>query len=136
MNNSARHLLFIAAALLLSCGAGAASADEGMESSWLELVKGYRGDAMGAELMDIEENEADATRKVTFAIPKQSMANPDEIEEVLVIGKMPEKSEPIDVRYEWVRDYDDDNYGLIIHLGSENNWPIRLFMNASQDIGE
>lgn len=136
MNNSVRQMLFTAAALLLSSGAAAQSSGKAMESSWLELVKGYRGDAMGAQLMDIEKNEADSTQTLTFAIPKTSMDNPDEIEEVLVIGKMPEKSEPIEVRYEWVRDYNDDNYGLIIHLGSENIWPIRLFMNASQDIVE
>jgi hypothetical protein len=128
-----QRLLFVTA-LLLTYGAIAQAGGKAMESDWLELVKGSRGDTMGAQLMEIETNDADSTRTVTLAIPKQSMGDPDEIEEVLVIGKMPEKSEPLDVSYEWVRDYDDDNYGLIIHMGSENNWPIRIFMNAVQEV--
>jgi hypothetical protein len=124
-----QRLLFVTA-LLLTYGAIAQAGGKAMESDWLELVKGSRG----AQFMEIETNDTDSTRTVTLAIPKQSMGDPDEIEEVLVIGKMPEKSEPLDVSYEWVRDYDDDNYGLIIHMGSENNWPIRIFMNAVQEV--
>ena len=134
MNTIVSYFPSLAAAALLALSASAHGAGNPMESDWLELVKGSRGDKMGAELMDIEQGAEGTTNKVTLRIPKQSMRDPDEIEEVVVVGKMPEKSEPMNVRYEWVRDYDDDSHGLIIHLGSESNWPIRIFMNAVQEV--
>ena len=36
----------------------------------------------------------------------------------------------MDITFEWVDDYDNDNYGLVIRLGRDTNWPIRLFMNS------
>ena len=101
-----------------------------LESSWLELVKGYKGDAMGAELVDIEDGDVEGTQKITLAIPKKSMSHPDEIEEVVVIGRKPEKRKPLDITYEWLDDYDNDNYGLVIRLGKNSRWPIRLYLNS------
>ena len=134
MNNYLNYRPVLTAAMLLCLSGTVQAADNPMESDWIELVKGSRGVTMGAELMDIEQNADEATNKVTLRIPKRSMSDPDEIEEVVVIGKMPEKSEPMNVRYEWVRDYDEDSHGLIIHLGSEDTWPIRIFMNAVQEV--
>jgi hypothetical protein len=107
-------------------------AAEPIESDWLELVKGYKGATMGAEVMAVEEGESADTQKVTIAIPKEAIGDPNTIEEVLVVGRMPDKPEPpqpIPVTFEWVDDYDNDNYGLVIRLG-KGNWPIRLFMNS------
>jgi hypothetical protein len=101
-----------------------------LKSDWLELVKGYQGKTLGAEVVAIEEGDTAAMQKVTLAIPKKAISNPDAIEEVLVIGKMPEKPEPLDISYEWLKDYDKDNYGLVIRLGKNTNWPIRLYMNS------
>jgi hypothetical protein len=101
-----------------------------LESSWLELVKGYKGDALGAELVEIEDGDVEGTQKITLAIPKKSMSHPDAIEEVVVIGRRPEKRKPLDISYEWLDDYDKDNYGLVIRLGKNTNWPIRLYMNS------
>ena len=56
-----------------------------------------------------------------------------EIEEVLVIGQRPpaqEESKPTRITYEWVSDTDPDNYGLVIRLSRNTNWPIRLYMNS------
>ncbi|NND67573.1 MAG: hypothetical protein HKN19_08300 [Halioglobus sp.] len=110
-----------------------------MDSGWIDLVKGSRDDATGAELMDIEDDEEGGMRKVTVAIPKAAMGQPDEIEEVLVLGRAPEKDDStplVDVTYEWVKDYDDDNHGLIIHLGDGELWPIRLQMKAAPGLTE
>lgn len=118
--------------LVLSVLALPALAVEPIESDWLELVKGYKGSAMGAEVMAVEEGESAEMQKVTIAIPKEAIGDPDTIEEVVVVGRMPDKpeaAEPIDVTFEWVDDYDNDNYGLVIRLG-KGNWPIRLFMNS------
>lgn len=117
-------------ALLLTSLTALAQQGTSLESDWLELVKGHKGQSMGVELREIEAGEEDGTRKVTLAIPKTAMDHPDTIEEVRVVGRKPEESEPLNIKYEWVSDYDDDNYGLVIHIG-EGNWPIRLFMDSN-----
>ena len=71
------------------------------------------------------------TRTVTLAIPKSAMADPADIEEVVVIGRRPEKPEPLDISFEWLDDYDSDNYGLVIRLGKDSNWPIRLYLDSA-----
>lgn len=116
----------------LSLLSAAVLAQEGtsLESDWIELVKGHKGEAMGVELREIQSNEADGTKVVTLAVPKESIEHPDAIEEVRVVARAPEEPEPLEIKYEWVDDYDDDNYGLVIHLG-EGNWPIRLYMNSN-----
>lgn len=115
--------------LVLSLASLVHAADEAMESDWLELVKGYKGDALGTELREIDDSGE--MRSVTLAIPKKSINHPNEIEEVVVIGRKPEKPEPLDISYEWLDDYDNDNYGLVIRLGKNSRWPIRLYLNSS-----
>lgn len=101
---------------------------EPLQSDWLELVKGYRGDAVGAEMREIGDGDDDDTQQITLAIPKSAISHPDEIEEVVVYGRKPEEPEPLDIEYEWLDDYDNDNYGLVIRLGKDSRWPIRLYM--------
>lgn len=101
-----------------------------LQSDWIDLVKGSKGGKMGVEVKDVQPGDTPGTRKIYISVPKVSMGNPDAIEEVVVVGQAPEESEPLDIQYEWVYDYDDDNYGLILQLG-EGNWPIRLYMNSS-----
>ena len=119
--------------LLVSLSAIAQADVSAMETGWMELVEGTRDDASGAELVEIEDGDTSDTQKITLAIPKSAIANPDQIEEVIVIGMKPEaqeKPEPVEFTYEWVSDYDSDNYGLVIRLGKNTNWPIRLYMNS------
>lgn len=133
-NKSCRYRMKLLKNLLLPLsliGAVAAFAQEGtsLESDWLELVKGHKGESMGVELREIEAGEEEGTRKVTIAVPKTAIEHPDAIEEVRVVARKPEEPEPLKIKYEWLSDYDDDNYGLVIHIG-EDNWPIRLFMDS------
>ena len=104
---------------------------EALQSDWLELVKGYRGKTVGAELVEIEDGDTAGMQKVTLAIPKTAISDPDVIEEVVVVGKMPEQREPLDISYEWLDDYDSDNYGLVIRLSKDTQWPIRLYLNSA-----
>lgn len=115
--------------LLLTSVTALAQEGTSLESDWLELVKGHKGESMGVELREIEAGEQAGTQKITLAIPKTAIAHPDAIEEVRVVGRKPEEPEPLNIKYEWVSDYDDENYGLVIHIG-EGNWPIRLFMDS------
>jgi len=114
--------------LLLPFIALAQAEGEPLESDWLELVKGYKGKNLGTELVEIDDEGE--TRTITLAIPKTSMGDPDEIEEVVVVGRKPEKPQPLDITYEWLDDYDNDNYGLVIRLGKNSRWPIRLYLNS------
>jgi hypothetical protein len=116
-------LLFLLATL-------AQSDDSAMHTGWMEFVKGSRDSTVGVQLVEIEEGETADTQKITLAIPKKSIGDPEAIEEVVVIGRAPEKSEPLDVSYEWVSDYDSENYGMVIRLGRNTNWPIRLYFNS------
>ena len=102
-----------------------------LQSGWMELVKGSRDPSTGVEMREVESVKADESRTLVLAIPKSSMNHPDTIEEVVAVGKRPEKPEPLDITYEWLDDYDNDNYGLVIHLGKNSNWPIRLYLDSS-----
>lgn len=116
-------LLFLVAAI-------GHSDDSAMHTGWMELVKGTRDGTIGAQLVEIEDGDTADTQKITLAIPKKSIGDPGAIEEVVVIGRAPEKSEPLDITFEWVSDYDSENYGLVIRLGRNTNWPIRLYFNS------
>jgi hypothetical protein len=105
-----------------------------VETGWLGLEKGARDTTVGAEVVAVERGDSDGMQKLTVAIPKKSIANPKEIEEVVVMGQRPEKPEKperLDMTYEWVGDYDKDNYGLVIRLSRNTNWPIRLYLNSA-----
>lgn len=131
MRRSTFLLAVVSLGLVFTAPVMSQSDDEALKSDWIELVKGYKGGAMGAEIREIEEEAADGTRKITLAIPKTSIKHPDEIEEVVVIGRKPDEPEPLfNLRLEWLDDYDNDNYGLVIHLGKDSNWPIRLYMSS------
>ena len=111
--------------------AAAAQDDPVLKTDWIELVKGHKGTTVATEVREIEESDADGTRKITLAIPKTAIDSPGEIEEVVVIGRKPEEPEPLlNLRLEWLDDYDNDNYGLIIYLSKDSNWPIRLYMSS------
>lgn len=122
------------AAMLASTSLATAQEATSLQSDWLEFVTGHKGDTLGVELMSIEPGGAEGMQKVTLAVPKDVVDDPDSIEEVVVVGRKPDEPEPIElpvqIEYEWLRDYDNDNYGLVIHIG-EGNWPIRLFMNSA-----
>jgi hypothetical protein len=121
----------MAVALSLSLMSEGVRADEELlESDWLELVRGFRGDTLGVTVVDIQEGESQDPRTITLAIPKTEVSDPNVMEEVLVIGQMPEKSEPLDISYEWLSDYDSDNYGLLIRLSKDTKWPIRLYLSS------
>jgi hypothetical protein len=123
----------VAYTLILLLGVPAVADDSAMHTGWMEFVKGSRDKDSGTEVVDVAEGEVEGSRIVTLAIPKKSVYDPAAIEEVLVIGKAPEKSEPLDldISFEWISDYDEDNYGLIIRLSEDTDWPIRLYLNSS-----
>jgi hypothetical protein len=131
MAYSSWHYLVIAMLLFLPLAVSAEGDAQPLQSDWMDLVKGYRDKATGVEMKEVEEGETSGSRTITLSIPKSSINKPSEIEEVMVYGRRPEKPEPLDITYEWLEDYDEDNYGLVIRLGRFPNWPIRLFIDSS-----
>ncbi|MBN7796857.1 hypothetical protein [Parahaliea mediterranea] len=129
MRNSLGALLLGAAV-----GAGGALAQSAtQETDWMELVKGYKGSKVGAELRDIQIMDDTGSQRITVAIPKSAIGHPDTMEEVRVVGRRPDKLEfefPLEFTYEWVDDYDNDYYGLVLHLGKDSKVPFRLFMDS------
>ena len=123
----------LACACVLLPAALTAQTEQGLslQSDWMELVKGQRDSELGAEVREVAPGEVAGTQKITLSIPKASVGDRDEIEEVLVVGRRPEKFEfPMKVEWKWLDDYDNDNYGLVIYLSEESSWPIRLYLNS------
>lgn len=130
---------FTGLAVLLTAGLAtstdARAQTAGMQSDWIEFVKGHREARMGAEVREVTEDPETGTTTLVVAIPKGSMGEPHtEMEEVTVIGKAPEKIEfkPLfpDIQTEWVDDYDNDFYGLLVRLNGDQKVPFRLFFSA------
>ncbi|MEZ5567637.1 MAG: hypothetical protein R3E54_04725 [Halioglobus sp.] len=121
----------VSLAALVCLSTLALAADDLMESDWIQLVKGHKDVTTGVEVMEIDDEESPVTRKITLAVPKSAVGERTVMEEVVVIGRRPDAPEPIEMTYEWVKDYDNDRYGLVIRLGKNSNWPIRLYMNSA-----
>lgn len=122
--------------LALSPAGAQTEVSPGMQTGWLELVKGHVGDAVGAEVHDVQEDADSGHRQVLVAIPKGSVTDHREIEEVRVIGRAPDRME-IDLpelETEWVDDYDNDYYGLLIRLKDGPKTPFRLYLSAGAGI--
>ena len=131
MKTVLRFTALMVCALMVTLRAFADSA--AMQSDWLDLVKGAREETLGVELISIEDDATPGMTKVMLAVPKASVGAMDTIEEVVVVGQRPERPAPpapLDISYEWVEDYDNDNYGLLIHISKDTVWPIRLYVNS------
>ena len=129
---NARYLSYIAGTLFL-LPTLSWTQNEMTQTDWLQLVEGYKGETVGAEMRKIETDETTGEQKLMISIPKIAISDASQMEEVVVIGQAPEERKPIfDFKYEteWVDDYDKDHYGLVIRVGKSTNWPIRLFMHS------
>lgn len=121
-------------ALSLIFGIPPLLADE-RETEWIEPVEGFTEQGMGVRVVTIETIPVDGSKRMTIAIPRESLEDYADMEEIVVIGRQPDKKERrIDVQYEWVADYEEDYYGLILRFGSEDSLPIRLYLKSDQGI--
>ena len=127
-----RRILIAAFLVLLS--KSALGDTIGMQSDWLELVKGERCEASGAEIMGVSQDGDTGHHTVLLRLPKANMDKQPDIEEVRVVARAPEKAEMPELFPEletrWVDDYDNDHYGLLVKLKSDQRVPIRLFLSS------
>ena len=106
------------------------------QTDWLEPHVDYEGNIIDAKVRSIETLESGDSKRVTLSIPKDAIATTAEIEEIVVVGKVPKQDDkPVKVKihYEWASDYDNDNYGLIITIGKATNFPIRLYLKGDTE---
>jgi hypothetical protein len=100
---------FILSTLLLSINASA------WDSGWL----------------DPQTQAEQSDNIISFTIPQSVLAQSGKaIEEIVIIGQRKEdkKIQPLkDFSYEWVSDFEGDNYGLKIKFTQEQKLPIRLY---------
>ena len=110
----------------------AAAQDKAMlESDWLDLVRGHRGEKMGLEVHESRVDPETGKRHLVIAVPKVSVGDRQAMEEVLVVGRRPERPDLLpDLEYEWVEDYDNDFYGLLVRFKEDQKTPLRLYFSA------
>ena len=107
------------------------------ETGSLDLTEGFTEKKLGAKVEKISVQENTGIQKVTISVPKNQIAAP--IEEIIVIEAAPEKPEreeeqtvPQAKPYEFIKDFDNDRYGLIIYLGKDLRLPLRLYFSTDQ----
>lgn len=119
---------------LLAAAFSGAQDSELANANWIDLVKGEKSEATGAEVREVRTAE-DGSKQLVIAIPKVAMEDPSDMEEVVVVGQAPEKIDfdfiP-EFQYEWVDDYDNDYYGLLIRLNEDSDMPLRLYINSDE----
>ncbi|MEQ8263906.1 hypothetical protein [Pseudohaliea sp.] len=102
-----------------------------LESDWLDLVRGHRGEKMGLEVKESRIDPETGKRHLVIAVPKVSVGNANVMEEVLVVGRRPERPDLLpDLEYEWVEDYDNDFYGLLVRFSEDQETPLRLYFSS------
>lgn len=126
----------LAAAAMFACATAAAQEiSPGMETGWMDLVKGQIDESVGAEVQDVSADPVSGERRVILRIPKEALEDESMMEEVTVIGQRPDSMD-IEINLpefetEWIDDYDNDYYGLLVRLKNGPETPIRLFFNAA-----
>lgn len=122
----------ITAALLMAASTVFAQDKVLMETDWLEFVKGHKGNTVGAEVREADRDSTTGGSRLVIAIPKVAMDDPAMMEEVRVVGQAPKDIDFLpDYEYEWVDDYDNDYYGLIIRFSEDTQYPIRLYIESN-----
>jgi hypothetical protein len=110
-----------------------ASGAEDLETDWIEPVAGFEESTLGARLKVMEISPVDGSATVTVAIPKSRLKDNDAVEEIIIYGKKPDKSEPVmTIPHEWIQDYSQDYYGLVLYLGKDGNIPFRIYLKGQE----
>lgn len=114
--------------------AAAMAQNDILESDWLDLVRGHRGEQLGLEVRDSQVDPETGQRQVVIAVPKVALGREPAMEEVRVVARRPERPDLLpdlpDLEYEWVDDYDNDNYGLLVRFTEDQRTPLRLYFSS------
>ncbi|CAN0605609.1 unnamed protein product [Ectocarpus sp. 12 AP-2014] len=84
--------------------------------------------------MAVSQHPDTGYHTVMVKVPKANLSDDPDMEEVRVVAQAPEKAEfsnPLpELETEWVDDYDNDHYGLLVKFTSDQKIPIRLFVSS------
>lgn len=99
-----------------------------LETGDLQLKEGYIDPASGLRIEKVVVSEKDQSQTVTVSLPQSAGT----IEEVIVTA--PEDKTPIKQkkRFEWLKDFEHDRYGLVIYLDRNQTLPLRLYFANEQ----
>ena len=106
-------------------------ADE-LTTDWIQPVSGFHENTLGTEIRAVEPIEETGETRIILSVPKESISEYGDIPEVVVVAKKPKKEQQpeIQIRHEWVSDYDNDNYGLVLYLGKDDQLPFRIYFKG------
>lgn len=125
--------MFVMASLLLPLAHAQTDADL-LKTDWMELVRGYQDAESGVQVREVVKDSETGAVKVQIAVPKARMGEVQEMEEVRVVGQRPGEFElkqwlP-EFEYEWVDDYDNEFYGLLVRFTEKQKTPLRLYFSS------
>ncbi len=128
-----RKVVLLPALLCSLFGAFALQAQETgktLETEELKLQMGHEEPGLGARIHKIEEDEKGI--KVTISAPARiTDGTHGDLEEIVVLGKAPEKDKPrpslmqID-RYEVINDLEEGRSGLVFYLGKQEDFVLKF----------
>ncbi|MBC8508869.1 MAG: hypothetical protein H8D34_28775 [Chloroflexi bacterium] len=100
-----------------------------LESDWLDSRIGSSGNILGAKIINVVNDPGSNITVIDIMLP---LDNLDNYEQVEVIGKT--SQQPIKQRRsaEWIKNYDNDSYGLRLHLKKEPGFEFRLRLIDSE----
>lgn len=102
-----------------------------LETGDLQLKEGFIDPSSGLRIEKVVVSEQDQSQIVTVSLP-QSAGTIDEVVVTAPKEKAPIKQKK---RFEWLKDYEHDRYGLVIYLDRKQDLPLRLyFANDQADI--
>lgn len=107
------------------------------ETDLLQLKSGFTEAKLGVQLREIQTLEEGAGQRLLFAVPKDAVADPKDLEEVIVIGypvENEEEKQVIETRIQWGNALDNENYGLYIDISKNVSYPVRLFFKADHSL--
>lgn len=105
-----------------------------LETDLLEQKEGYQGKILGARVEEVSVVEGERIKQLTVSIPKSN----GPIEEVIVTARRldsTDREKPIFQMkpYTFIKDYDNDRFGLIIYVGENNQLPFRLYFKGEPE---
>lgn len=110
--------------------------NQSLQTDWLELVTGHRCEKTGAEIMSVSAHPDSGEHAVMIKMPKVGLDASLVMEEVRVVGQAPQSLEVPELfpelETEWVDDYDNDHYGLLVKFTSDQKTPIRLYFSTGE----
>jgi len=123
ISRCARGFAALVAALFLALPALAG------EPAELELTPGYVDPKSGVKVEEIVVLPEQQMQAVHLAVPRSG----EPVEEMVVTAKRPSGEPVLQLKpHEFVRDYDNNYYGLVIYLGRNETMPLRLYMDSAQ----